>query len=117
MKSGSVILAKIQQADGRLKARPTIVLNTMSPFSDLLVCAIISKLRHECPGFDEMIAPEDDDYVHSGLKVASLIRLGMIATIPKSIVLGKLGQISESRLQRLRKKLSLRIKLEQETSY
>ena len=61
MKSGSVILAKIQQADGRLKARPTIVLNTMPPFSDLLVCAISSKLKHECPGFDEMIALEDDD--------------------------------------------------------
>ncbi len=112
MKPGSVVLAQVQQADGRLKARPTIILTTMPPFSDFLVCALSSKLKHECRGFDEVITVDDDDFGSSGLKVASLIRLGMIATLPKSVILGELGQVSANRLQRLRFRLVEQIQAE-----
>ncbi len=114
MRSGSVVLARVQQADGRLKARPAIILNTMPPFSDFLVCALSSKLKHECRGFDEVIAADDDDFGGSGLKVASLIRLGMVATIPGSVILGELGQVSETRLLRLRSRLARQIEAEQD---
>jgi len=106
MKSGSVVLARVQQADRRLKARPAIILNMMPPFSDFLVCALSSKLKHECRGFDEVIAADDDDFGDSGLKAASLIRLGMAATIPRSVILGELEQVSGARLQRLRSRLA-----------
>ena len=112
MRSGSVVLARVQQADGRLKARPAIILNTMPPFSDFLVCALSSKLKHECRGFDEVIAEDDDDFGYSGLKVASLIRLGMVATIPGSVILGELGKVCETRLQRLRSRLARQIEAE-----
>jgi mRNA interferase MazF len=48
-------------------------------------------------GFDEVIAADDDDFAGSGLKVVSLIRLGMVATIPQSVILGELGQVSQAR--------------------
>ena len=75
--------------------------------------AISSKLQHECAGFDDVIAADDDDFRASGLKVASLVRLGLVATIPKSAVLGQLGVISEVRLQRLRSRLARHIEAEQ----
>lgn len=112
MKPGAVALARIQQADGRLKVRPVVVLASMPSFSDFLVCGLSSKLHHECVGFDEVLAATDDDFQQSGLKAASLIRLGMVATIPKSVVLGNLGTISEARLQRLRSRLAQHIQSE-----
>lgn len=114
MRVGSVVLARVQQADGQLKARPAIILTTMPPFSDFLVCALSSKLKHECRGFDEVITADEEDFGSSGLKVASLIRLGMLATIPRSVILGKLGQISKTRLQRLRSRLAKQIQEEQD---
>ncbi len=106
-------MAELQQADGRIKARPVVVLSVMPPFSDYMVCALSSKLHHECAGFDEVVAVDDDDFVTSGLKVASLIRLGMVATIPASAILGQLGSISEDRLRRLRSRLARHIEAEQ----
>ncbi|HSP41748.1 MAG TPA: hypothetical protein VLO11_02655 [Luteolibacter sp.] len=76
MKPGSMALARVQQADGRLKVRPVVVLQEMPPYRDSLVCAASSQLRHESPGFDEIMQADDDDFATSGLKVASLVRLG-----------------------------------------
>jgi len=113
MNPGDIALAELQQADGRLKARPVVVLSLMPPFSDYMVCALSSKLHRECADFDEVVAVGDDDFVTSGLKVTSLIRLGMIATIPASATLGQLGSISDDRLRRLRSRLARHIEAEQ----
>ena len=110
MKAGAMALAKVQQADGRMKPRPVVVLQEMPPYNDLLVCAVSSQLRHECPGFDEIISTIDDDFKTSGLKVSSLIRLGLIATIPRAAMIGELGAISDERLERLRQSLAAHIR-------
>ena len=109
MKPGTMALARVQQADGRLKLRPVVVLQEMPPYRDLLVCAVSSQLRHECPGFDEIIQTADDDFAASGLKVASLVRLGLLATLPRDAILGELGAISEARLRKMRNRLATHI--------
>lgn len=109
MSPGSLALARIQQADGELKRRPVLVLQEVPPFSDVLVCAVSSQLRHECPGFDDVITVDDGDFLTSGLRVASLIRLGLVFTLPKSALLGRLGVISDDRLQTLRSRLAAHI--------
>ena len=50
MNLGSVILSKVQQADGLLKPRLMVVLQTMPPYSDFLVVALSSQVRHEVKG-------------------------------------------------------------------
>lgn len=52
MKEGSVVLTPFQQADGKTKNRPAVVLRVMPPFGDLLVCGISRQLRHRVPDFD-----------------------------------------------------------------
>jgi mRNA interferase MazF len=52
-------------------------------------------------GFDEMIAPSDAEFASTGLKTASLIRLGFLAVLPEADMLGALGSISRERHQRL----------------
>jgi len=50
-----------------------------------------------------------DDFSESGLKTSSLVRLGMIATIPTTAMLGTMGNISNDRLTRLKERLSKHI--------
>ena len=58
------------------------------------------------PGFDEGLSLNAEDFLDSGFSQTSLIRLGFLATYPKSRVAGVLGAISVERLARLRKKLA-----------
>lgn len=109
MKPGDVVLAQLRQADGVMKTRPALVLGEMPPFADFLVCGVSTQLRHEVPGFDEMMKPTDDDFKGSGLIEASLIRLGFLAILPRREVLGSIGSIAPERLQRLAQRLCERL--------
>lgn len=83
-----------------------LVLVTMQPFSDLLVVALSTQLRHEVVGFDEVIDRDSTDFRISGLKKPSLIRLGLVATIAQSECIGRIGRVSEDRHTRLCNKLA-----------
>ena len=50
---------------------------------------------------DEVIDVSDGDFVASGLKAASLIRLGFLAVMPTAKFLGAVGSISDQRRVRL----------------
>jgi mRNA interferase MazF len=79
MKAGDVVLASLAQADGQRKIRPALLLCQVPPFGDWLSCGISSQVRHHVPDFDELITPDDRDFVGSGLRGGSLIRLGFVA--------------------------------------
>lgn len=106
MNEGDVLLTSLRQADGALKERPVLLLRRMPPFEDFLVCGISTQLQQVVPEFDEIVSPTDADFTASGLKAASLIRLGYLAVLPRAEFRGRIGSISPSRLMRLRTKLS-----------
>ena len=106
MKDGDVLLTSLPQADGTLKDRPVLLLCRVPPFDDFLVCGISLQLQQAAPDLDEEIAPSDSDYRTSGLKSASLIRLGFLAVLPRSRFKGRIGSISKSRRLRLLNRLS-----------
>jgi mRNA interferase MazF len=106
MTEGAVVLTPLPQADGQVKNRPAVVLRVMPPHGDLLVCGVSTQLHHETPGFDEVIRPGDPDFAGSGLKAASLIRLGFLAVLPVSSFLGSIGSIAPERHGRLLQRLS-----------
>ena len=103
MKEGDVALARLPQADGQIKPRPIVALRQMPPFSDWLVCGVSTQLHQRAVGFDEVIDTTDPDFASSGLKAPSLIRLGFVAAIPSTRLLGVIGSISQDRLKRLLK--------------
>ncbi|MEK7274651.1 MAG: type II toxin-antitoxin system PemK/MazF family toxin [Candidatus Desantisbacteria bacterium] len=106
MKQGDVILTPVPQADGKLKNRPAIILREMPFYGDLLVCGVSTQLHQYVKGFDETIAPADEDFKLSGLLSKSLIRLGFLAVLPRSRIIGSIGAISSKRHNRLLKTLS-----------
>lgn len=78
----------------------------MPPFEDALVCGISTQVRHAVAGFDEVIVQQDGDFAGSGLVADLLIRLGFLAVIPQSRLLGTIGAIASDRHKRLLKNLS-----------
>ncbi len=91
--------------DGKL--RPALLLGRLpGEHGDCLICMISSQLRHEVAGFDEAIGPGDDDFAGSGLKVRSLIRIGRLAVIERSILAGAIGRVADLRLREIRKRLA-----------
>ncbi len=106
MKERDVVLAPLPQATGQDKNRPAIILRAMPAFGDFLVCGVSTQLRQEVAGFDDTIGPGDPDFLASGLKSPSLVRLGFLAVLPANRLLGAIGSVSESRHERLLERLS-----------
>jgi mRNA interferase MazF len=106
MKEGDLLLASLPQGDGTRKDRPALFLKRMPPFEDVLVCGVSSQLQQAVPDFDETIVPSDPDFRTSGLKAASLIRLGYLAVLPRSEFKGRIGSVSAARRERLLTRLS-----------
>ncbi|SEM03883.1 mRNA interferase MazF [Syntrophus gentianae] len=98
-------LPQTDQQSGKL--RPALVVRKLpSRYEDWLISMVSSQLSQEIPGFDEIVSPDDPDFKDSGLKLTSLIRVGRLAVVNVDLLLGKIGQIGEVRLTRIRQKLS-----------
>lgn len=106
MKECDILLASLPQGDGALKDRPVLFLKRMPPFQDFLVCGISTQVHQAVPELDETITATDADFRTSGLKSASLIRLGYLAVLPRSDFKGRIGSVSVARRNRLLIRLS-----------
>ncbi|GIV14663.1 MAG: hypothetical protein KatS3mg022_0098 [Armatimonadota bacterium] len=106
--SGQVVLLRFPHADMEEgKLRPALLLcRVPGEFPDWLICMVSSQMRHYITGFDEIVRPEDDDFVLSGLKVESVIRIGRLAVVSEDILLGAIGEVSTQRLRRIKQRLS-----------
>jgi len=67
---------------------------------------ISTQLEQAVPGFDEVITEEAPDFVTSGLKRPSVVRLGRLAVASPEVLLGAIGEVSEERLTRIRRALA-----------
>ena len=106
MNQGDVLLTPVPQANGIVKNRPAIFLREMPPYQDVLVCGVSTQLHQEVKGFDEVLDQSDSDFTATGLRTTSLIRLGFLAVLPRSAVIGSIGSISPERHKRLLTRLS-----------
>ncbi|TRU14340.1 MAG: type II toxin-antitoxin system PemK/MazF family toxin [Microcystis sp. Msp_OC_L_20101000_S702] len=104
MKPGDIVLIRFPQADlksGKLRLALIIAISP-SRHRDLLLALISSRLHQATLGFDEIINTSDSDYITTGLKVASLIRLGRLTSVESSVINARLGTISPERLIRIK---------------
>lgn len=105
---GQVVLFRFPQSDlAEGKLRPALLLGKLpGEYDDWLICMISSQMRHAIPEFDEIIREDDPDFAQSGLKVASVIRIGRLAVVQGEILLGAIGQITPERLRRIQRRLA-----------
>jgi len=105
---GQVVLFRFPQTDQQIgKLRPALVIRKLpGQYSDWLICMISSQLDQKLPELDEIISPEEIDFADSGLKRPSVIRICRLAVVSGDVLIGKIGQISNSRLLRIKQSLS-----------
>ena len=91
------------------KVRPAVCLtDEIKPHSHIILAFITSQVSANASATDFVIDKSDADFVTTGLKVSSTIRLHRLMTVTKSIVLRELGKLSlaqrteiENRLRKL----------------
>jgi mRNA interferase MazF len=76
------------------KLRPALVL--MEGDWDCVVAFISSRVPSEASSTEVLIPQSDKEFLMTGLKTTSVIRLDKIATISKKLVLGEIGELGKS---------------------
>jgi mRNA interferase MazF len=107
-KSGQIVLFRFPQTNMKQgQLRPALLLEKLpGSYDDWLICMISREQRHYIAGFDEIIDQNAPDFSDSGLKDASIIRVGRIAVVEGLMLLGSIGSISTERLRRIKSNLA-----------
>ena len=107
-KPGQIALLRFPNTDLRPgKPRPVLLIaKTPSPYDDWLLAMISTQLNQAIPDYDEIIRPNAKDFGRSGLRAASVIRLSRLAVVSESVLLGKLGELPQECLNRVRSRLA-----------
>ncbi|MEA5576674.1 type II toxin-antitoxin system PemK/MazF family toxin [Anabaena sp. UHCC 0451] len=107
--AGQIVLFRFPQTNLTLgKLRPALLIKPLSNnvYDDWLSCMISTKTGQEIAGLDEIISPQDVDFSQTGLKSESVFRVSRLAVVSEQILLGKIGEIFEARLTRIRQNLA-----------
>ncbi len=107
-KPGQIVLFPFPQTNLTSgKTRPALLLGKLPGlYNDWLICMISSQLHQYIQHFDEVVDKNDTDFVQSGLKMPSIIRVGRLAVVEESVLLGAIGEIEDERLKRIKTNLS-----------
>lgn len=108
VQDGQVVLIRFPHTDQYAgKLRPALVIRRLpGRHDDWLISLISSNLSQQLPDFDELIRETDEDFATSGLKVASLIRIGRLATVDQRLFIGSIGRLSDVRVRAIKSRLS-----------
>lgn len=106
-RAGQIVLTHFPYSDlSEAKLRPVLMLRQASRFDDWLVCMVSSQVQQAETGLDEILVQSDTDFVSSGLKMPSVLRLSRLAVLDGSLLLGSIGMISDERLENVRQRLA-----------
>jgi mRNA interferase MazF len=106
--SGRIALIRFPQVDlSAGKLRPVLLIERLpGRFDDWLICMLSTQLHQALPEFDELLDERQEDFVESGLRVPSVIRVMRLAVVSAETLTGAIGNISGQRLLRIKKTLA-----------
>lgn len=98
LQRGDVVIAAFPFTDlSANKRRPALVLT--ATHADVILAFISSVLPPTFNSNEIPFIPTDADFIQTGLKVPSILRLDKLATIDKQLVTRRIGRLSKQRLQ------------------
>ncbi len=106
MAKGDIVLITFPFTDlSGNKLRPAVVLGETT--QDVTVCFITTQIEWQEPT-DIVLAPNN----YNGLRKLSLIRVGKIATLEKSLIKGLMGRLTPNDIHEINSKLKLVFQLD-----
>ncbi len=89
------------------KVRPALCLtNSIGEYRHVIVAFITSQQPNDISNTDVMIEAADSDFVTTGLRVTSVLRLHRLTTLPMSLIQRELGSLSASLRKQFTAKLT-----------
>ncbi len=115
---GDIVLAHFPfTTQGATKLRPVLVLSEIpGPYPDFIVVFISSQVSLAVPGFDLVLAPTDPAFARSGLKVASVFRIGKLASLSGALLGGTLGHLDTAVFDEIVRRLTYLLRAGQPTA-
>ena len=108
MKPGDLVLIHLAQSGGGpTKLRPALFLSELpGTYQNVLICGVSTRMQAVEPDWDELIGSSDSDFVASGLRHPSTIRLSYLYAAERRELLGSIGSVDPARLKRLLTRLA-----------
>ncbi len=106
MREGDIVLANLPQSDGSFKLRPVLLLKQLPGYNDFLVCGISTQVHQLIVEFDELLDINENNFIQTGLRQSSIIRLSFLAVMPTNKIPGSIGKIESSLHKSLLKRLA-----------
>ena len=89
------------------KPRPVLLIARVpGVHDDWLICMLSTQLQHVSEGFDELIDQSQSDFLSSGLRIASVVRIARLAVVSANLLVGAIGEVGTDRLKRVQGKLA-----------
>ena len=99
---GDIVLVPFPFTDlSQTKLKPAVVLHVDSVNNDITVCFISSQALTNLSLEEFAINPSDPEFISTGLRVASKVRVSRIVTLDKSLVTRRIGKLGISQVQQL----------------
>ena len=111
-RTGDIVLTPFPFTDlSGNKVRPALVLGTQSGGDDVTVCFISSLNQNKIHKFDILVDPRDKNFTKTGLKLKSIIKTVKIATLDKRVILGKIGELNNENIYKVKNTLKIYFRL------
>lgn len=107
MKRGTVVLTPFPCTDlSGQRVRPALVVSRSDrPGSDVLLAFITTHRGQPLLVTDLLVADTHPDFMQTGLKVSSVVKLDKLVTVETPVLLGELGELSTPLMQQADEKL------------
>jgi mRNA interferase MazF len=105
-KTGDIVLTPFPFTDlSGNKVRPALILGVQAGGDDVTVCFISSIPKNKIHKFEVLVDSKDKHFKKTGLKINSIVKVAKIATLDKVVVLGKIGELDDESMYKVRKVL------------
>jgi len=114
MKRGTIVLTIFPFTDlSTSKRRPAVIISKSNETKEDAIVAFISTVIPEALSeTDLLFDPDRNDFIQSGLKKSSVIKLDKLATLKKAIFTGELGTLGQQTLTAINKRLKIALSID-----
>lgn len=105
LQKGNIVLALFPFSDfSETKLRPAVILWASDTNQDVTICFITSQNIANVSSDEFLLQPSNPEFLNTGLKVVSKVRVTKIVTLERKLIIRKLGELGNGYISKLNAK-------------